>query len=273
MNGIRIGAPEFERLQRLLLAETGMRLDEPMRALLAPPLAQRLRVLGLRSLGAYLDHIDMPAHATERQIALDLMARRETRFFGQPGQHKLLRAELHRRSSSGLATEVRVWNPNCGSGEETWSLAMTLADELGHRLPWSVLGTDSSTRAVDDACVGVYPHQRVCEIPRRLAQKYMVPGVGEDTGYFEVHDALRPHVDFHAAPLLHALPDTTGFDIVAAQGVLSCFAAEQRPWLLAALASHLRPGGLLLLGREDAVGHANPALQAEAPTVFRRVTP
>lgn len=266
MIGATITDPEFDRLRRFFHAASGIRLADSKKVLVCGRLAKRLRALGLASYRAYLDFIEQPAGRAERQLAVDLLTTNETHFFREPRHFELLRDELARRSGRG---PVRVWSAACSTGEEPYSLAMTLAEVLGDR-PWSVFASDLSTRVLDDAKTAIYGAQRAAEVPRALADKYLLEGIDEYAGQWRIDGALRQRVSFQQINLMQPLPALEPFDYVFLRNVLIYFdnAAKQR--IVEAIAKTIRPGGLLFIGHSETLSGITGVLESVVPTVYRQ---
>ena len=266
MIGANISDPEFDRLRRFFHAASGIRLADSKKVLVCGRLAKRLRALGLDSYRAYLEFIEQPAGRSERQLAVDLLTTNETHFFREPRHFELLRDELARRNGRG---GVRVWSAACSTGEEPYSLAMTLAEVLGDR-PWNVFASDLSNRVLDDAKTAIYGAQRAGEVPRALADKYLLEGIDEYAGQWRVDGALRQRVSFQQINLMQPLPALEPFDYVFLRNVLIYFdnAAKQR--IVEAIAKTIRPGGLLFIGHSETLSGITDVLQSVVPTVYRQ---
>ena len=126
----RIGDDEFRRFQDLVQGETGIQLPESKRALLVGRLARRLRELKLASFGDYYRRVTDPNDAAERIRMIDRICTNETYFFREPRQFEFLEREVLSGVDGGRARDgsrrVRVWSAACATGEEPYSIAMTL---------------------------------------------------------------------------------------------------------------------------------------------------
>lgn len=266
MIGATITDPEFERLRRFFQSASGIRLADSKKVLVCGRLAKRLRALGLASYRAYLDFIERADGSAERQLAVDLLTTNETHFFREPRHFELLREALARRSARGA---VRVWSAACSTGEEPYSLAMTLAEVLGDR-PWSVLATDLSTRVLEEARNGIYGAQRAAEVPRPLADKYLLEGIEEYAGQWRVDGALRQRVTFQPLNLMQPLPRLEPFDHVFLRNVLIYFDTAAKQRIVESVAGAIRPGGLLFIGHSETLSGVTGVLEQVAPTVYRQ---
>ena len=201
-------------------------------------------------------------------MAVDLLTTNETHFFREPRHFELLREELARRMARPGRTPVRVWSAACSTGEEPYSLAMTLAEVMRDR-PWSVHASDLSIRVLDDARAGIYGTQRASEVPEPLAFKYLLEGIDEYAGQYRIDSELRSRVSFQQINLMQPLPPLEPFDFIFLRNVLIYFdnAAKQR--IVESVARCLKPDGLLMVGHAETLSGITTVVESVAPTVYR----
>jgi chemotaxis protein methyltransferase CheR len=270
MIGATISDPEFERLRRFFQDASGIRLADTKKVLVCGRLAKRLRVLGLASYAAYLDFIRRPEQADERQTAIDLLTTNETHFFREPRHFELLRQELAAPAVRAARHPYRIWSAACSTGEEPYSLAMTLAETLGERRPWQVHASDLSARVLADAQRAIYGEQRASEVPSPLSERYLLEGIDEYAGQYRIDAALRQRVSFEQINLMEPLPPLEPFDAVFLRNVLIYFDAPAKRHIVGQIARTLRPGGLLFIGHSETLGGITDALAQVVPTVYRK---
>lgn len=257
---------EFARFQALLAKHAGIRLGPSKRALVCGRLASRLRELGLRRYGAYLDRIDRGDDRELEQL-LDRLTTNETHFFREPRHFDFLRAQL--RAGTGKERAVRIWSAACSSGEEPYTIAMVLADELGGE-GWEVLGSDINTRVIADAQKGVYANQRIKGIPEASLKRYCVKGVRSQAGRFAIGAGLRRNVRFARINLNEKLPNVGEFDFIFLRNVMIYFDDQVKRQVVEKLLSRLRPGGHLLIGHSETLNGLCSEVDSVQPTVYRK---
>ena len=268
MIGADITDQEFDRLRRFFETASGIRLADSKKVLVCGRLSRRLRHFGLDSYRDYIALIESPAQAGERQVAIDLLTTNETHFFREPKHFDLLRQELRERVKAGLRGPLRIWSAASSTGEEAYSLAMTLSEELGDR-PWSIFASDLSTRVLDDARAGIYPKQRADEIPRNLAQRYVLEGYDENEGLYRIDATLRKRVTFDQVNLMEPLPPLEPFDMVFLRNVLIYFDNPGKRKIVESVARKLKPGGLLFIGHSETLSGITDVVKPLVPTVYR----
>jgi len=258
---------EFDAFRPLFERLTGIQLMPTKKAMLSGRLAKRLRALSLDSYGEYFRRIDDDGDPLERQIALDLVTTNETHFFREIGHFDLLRGELLQPRP---VHTLRIWSAACSSGEEVYSIAMTLADMLGVNGNWEVVGSDLSTRMLEAAQRGLYPIQLSSELPEVHLKRICLEGTDDYQDTFLIDRSLRRYVHFFHINLIQKLPDLGLFDVVFLRNVMIYFDAATKQKVVEAVISKLRPGGWLIVGHAESLLNPPPVLTAVWPTVYRK---
>ena len=259
-----LGELEFRQIQQRMEQASGIHLTEQKRTLVGNRLQGRLRALGLDTYAQYLQRVS--ADAAEHQHMVDVLTTNETRFFREPRHFDLLREYLQASAPSRL----RIWSGACSSGQEPYTLAMTLAESLPHR-NWEIIASDLSRTVLQTAAAGVYPERAGQDIPRPLLVKYCRKGVQEMAGFFQICPALRQRVQFQAVNLMQPLPDSLGvFDVIFLRNVLIYFDTACKTLILRQALQRLRPGGLLFVGHSETLHGLGLPVSVVAPAVYRK---
>jgi chemotaxis protein methyltransferase CheR len=261
---LELGDEEYEAIRALLKERTGIDLADAKRALVHNRLARRVRDLGVPSFGAYLDRAR--SDPEEASAFVSALTTNVTEFFREQHHFQFLTSALPELSRG--RDQLTVWSAACSTGEEPWSIAVTLA-EAQPPVKWRVLATDIDEEAVATAQEGVYPSERARPVPAGLLTKYFQ----RDAGYawVRVKDELRQNVSIGRLNLLHDWPMRGPFDFIFCRNVLIYFDGVTRARLVTRLANHLRPGGYLFLGHSEALLGASPLLAPRGKTTFQRV--
>ncbi|MBB2485357.1 SAM-dependent methyltransferase [Mitsuaria sp. WAJ17] len=262
-----ISTQEFTRFQDFIFREAGITLGDNKRALVSGRLDKRLRHFKLASFSDYLRLLESGREPLERQHAIDLLTTNETYFFREPTHFQLLRECAQQSRQQGRP--LRVWSAACSSGEEPYSIAMVLDDELGAG-QWEVLGTDICTRMLGRARRGHYPESRASHLPDALRRRYCLKGLGPQAGTLLVERGLRQQVQFEQVNLTRPLPALGRFDLIFLRNVMIYFNVETKRQVVARLIGQLRPGGLLLVGHSETLNDISDAVQAVRPSVYRK---
>jgi chemotaxis protein methyltransferase CheR len=259
-------ASEFERFRALIRGASGIHLSVSKRALLYGRLSRRIRDLGLRSFADYFARVQQDSSEQERMI--DRITTNETRFFREPKQFAFLQESLLPRWIDAAAAgrrprKVCAWSAGCSSGEEPYSLAMTLIDRLRDGWNVDVLATDISTRVLDAARQATWPMDRAKEIPPRLLKRFMLHGIGTQAGRLRAGPELRRVVRVERFNL-NDDPSAIGdrFDLIFCRNVLIYFDREHRQSVVQRLVSRLSEGGHLFVGHAEGIQGVHARMRA-----------
>lgn len=267
---------EFALFQKLIYREAGIHLVPAKKALLEARLTRRLRDLGLSSFEAYYRHILQVDHSDELIVLLDRIATNETHFFREPKQFDFLENEVfpawkERNRSAGGSRHIRVWSAACSSGEEPYSLAMMLLDHFPPVSGWAfeILATDLSTRALGTGATGVWPISKASEIPQDYLKKYMLKGIGEQSGNMKAGAELRSMVRFERLNLNDDdYPVGQNIDLIFCRNVLIYFDARSRARVIERLVDHLAPNGFLFVGHAESLTGVTTRVRYVVPTIY-----
>ena len=257
---------EFSRFQRWLHQTAGIELSPAKKALVASRLAKRLCHYELDSYDDYFQLI-MNDRSSELQLALDLLTTNETYFFREPKHFEFLTREVLARFPSERT--LRIWSAASSSGEEPYSLAMTLAEKRS-TFNWEILASDISSRVLEQATSGRYPIERAHNIPLPFLMKYCLKGVGLQEGIFIIDRKLRDKVQFMQINLNQDLPDIGLFDVIFIRNVMIYFNKETKGQVLQRLVPKLKPGGYLLVSHAESLHGLHHGLQLVSPSIYQK---
>ena len=262
-----ISSADFDRFRRLLYEHSGIHLADNKQPLLIGRLGRRLRELGLDSYADYYQRVTQPGCEVERQRIIDLLTTNETYFFREPKHFDFLRQHVLPKAAPGKL--FRVWSAASSSGEEPYSLAMTLAESLG-TTPWEIVGSDISSQVLAKARTGHYAMERTETLPRPLLTKYCLKGIGRQEGTFLIDKALRDRVNFVQVNLNEALPALGEFEVIFLRNVMIYFDSDTKVQVVKRLINHLKPGGYFLVSHSESLNGVTDQLRVVKPSIYRR---
>jgi chemotaxis protein methyltransferase CheR len=256
---------EFSGFSRLIFDQAGIHMTPAKKPLVSGRLTKRLIHHGLDSFGDYLRLVSNDT--AERQIAIDLLTTNETYFFREP-QHfdflaNTIAPELRKRQN------VRIWCGASSTGEEPYTIGMTLAEALGH-MRFDILASDISTRVLATARSALYPIEDAKNIPAALRMKHCLKGVGAQDGRFLIHDALRARIQFEQINLNATLPNMGPFDVIFLRNVMIYFNPETKRDLLARIVPLLHPGGYFITSHSESLHGVTDQLKMVKPSIYRK---
>lgn len=262
---LKLSEQSFYILRELFERECGIHLHADKKMLVVSRLQRRLEQRRLQCFEDYCALLKLPAEAEERQWMVDALTTHETFFFRAPNQFR----HLTRHALPTLAHRpLRIWSAAASTGEEAYSLAMTLAEALGPA-GWELLGSDISGRAVWQAARGLYPLSRLEEMPEEYLKKYCRKGLGEYAGQLLVNSSLRARTQFFRHNLLDAGAKVGSFDVIFLRNVLIYFDPPRRRQILRNMVARLRPGGYLYIGHAESASDELLELESAGHSAWR----
>jgi len=272
-----LGDKEYNQIRKIVYERSRIELGPNKRELVAARVNKRLRALGLQHYSDYCRLIASADGVGELGELVDVISTNHT-FFFRESKHfefltQVLLPEVVSSNLLGPQDTFRVWSAASSTGEEAYSVAMTLEQHLNgvlsHR-DWMIEGTDISTRVLAHAREGIYATDRVKGIPADLLRRYFQRGVGTWDGYYRVKDEIRRKVRFQHLNLLESrYPFTASFHLILCRNVMIYFDRSTQQELVERLAGQLVPGGVLMIGHSESLNAIKHRLRMIQPAVFR----
>ena len=259
---------EFALFQRLIYKIAGISLSEAKKVLLVGRLTRRLKAYEFGSFTQYYRLLSSGEYPEEEQTMVDLLTTNETYFFREPKHFDFLRDEVIPKRGTGAI--LRVWSAASSSGEEAYSIAMTLAETLPNS-PWEIVGSDISTKVLSKAVAGHYSLARTEGIPPGYMRKYCLKGVRSHAGTFLIVPELRKKTSFYQINLtLPVDADIGDFDVVFLRNVMIYFDPETKAKVVHNLLPRLKPGGYLIIGHSETLNGITDRVTSVRPTIYRK---
>jgi two-component system, chemotaxis family, CheB/CheR fusion protein len=239
----------FEALLAYLRRTRGFDFGNYKRASLERRLRKRMGEVGVPEYTDYIDYLEV--HQDEFQMLFDTVLINVTAFFRDPAAWEYLAAEIvpRLRESADDEAPVRVWSAGCASGEESYTLAMVLAEAFGedaYMQRVKIYATEIDDEALANARHGVYTGKQVEPIPGHLVDRYFER---VDRRYAFRKDMRRTMI-FGRNDLTRDAP-ISRIDLLACRNTLMYFNAETQSEILGRLHFALNPSGYLFLGKSE----------------------
>jgi chemotaxis protein methyltransferase CheR len=267
------GNEDFEALRKLVKDLTGINLSDQKRELVYGRLARRLRTLGLRTFAEYRDLLSSDGGREISELC-NAITTNLTAFFREGHHFDYLREQVLKplAAQSAATRRVRIWSAGCSTGEEAYSLAMTVIEALPDLPRWDVkiLATDLDSDVLERAHRGVYAADRVRALgPQRLSRFFVERRAREGLCY-EVAPELTALITFKQLNLMHHLPMKGPLDAIFCRNVVIYFDKDTQRELFARVAYLQRPGDLLFLGHSESLFKVSESYTPIGKTVYRR---
>lgn len=273
----RLNDRHFTAIAQVIETRVGIKLPKTKQTMVEGRLRKRVRALGLADLTAYGDLLFKKDGLNAELVHLiDCVTTNKTDFFREPSHFEFLRdvavPQLARRRGE-RQLNLKIWSAACSTGAEAYTAAMVLQDlvNAGTPLRFSILGTDISTEVVRDARAAIYPRDFVAPVPAAMQQRYLMRARNPRDTVVRITPELRRTVHFERLNLMdESYPFDRDVDVILCRNVLIYFDKPTQLAVISRLASHLRPGGYLMLGHSESMaGSGIDGLNSVAPTIYQ----
>ena len=261
----------FCAFQGLVYELCGISLNDSKEAMVSSRIGKRMRVLGLDTPRQYLEQLRGSEGVEEITHFLDAISTNVTSFFREPDHFAYLSDQIEDWIRQG-SSRLRVWSAAASTGEEPYTIAMTIAAVAGGRMrDWRILATDISTRALGHAARGQYSAQRVAGVPRPLLHQYFVCSHEPSGALYTVKESLKKHILFRRLNLSKLpFPMRGQLDVIFCRNVMIYFDTQTRTRLVEEFYRLLRPGGLLLTGHAESLAGVKASFEYLKPAYYRK---
>ena len=262
-------AADFERVRTLIHQHAGISLNPGKQAMVYSRLSRRLRELGHRSFGSYLQWLENAGGAQgeqEWQEFVNCLTTNLTSFFREHHHFHALAQELARRGDA----KVRIWCNAASTGQEPYSLAITAIEALGPRANVQIVCSDIDTKVLGIAEHGVYAADSR-GISTEQLHRHFLRGTGANAGFIRVKPELRRLLEFQQVNLMDArwaLGEP--FDIVFCRNVMIYFDAATQRQVLERMHAVMRANGLLFAGHSENFNESRDLFRLLGKTIYVR---
>jgi chemotaxis protein methyltransferase CheR len=263
-------ASEFAKIRRLAYDTFGLDLRAGKETLVSARLGKHIRKSGCRSFDEYYQHVVEDSTGEALIQLIDALTTNHTSFFREPAHFDFLRKtflpEWTKRGS------IDIWSAACSTGEEPYSIAMCILEELGEVTSSKVriLATDISTRALAAAEKGIYPAERFEVLSAMQLRNFWLRGERDWAGSYRAKKEMRALIEFRRLNLLEPVSQIGHFPLIFCRNVMIYFDKPTQQRVLDCLAGCLEPGGYLLTGHAESLTGVEHGLRYVQPAVYRK---
>jgi len=267
---------DFRKISDMVYEHCGINLHESKKELVRARLAKRLRVGGFRTFHEYMNHVHEDKTGKEFSILIDSLSTNLTSFFRESQHFDFLRSEflpsLLERKEKNRDFRIRAWSAGCSSGEEPYSIAITLLEAVVGRPCWDVkvLATDISTSILETAKKGIYEKERIAPVPSMQKHKYLVESRINNKKLYEVSDSLRKVIIFKYLNLMKGWPIKGPVDFIFCRNVMIYFDKATQSRLVNRYWDLLDSGGVLFTGHSESLTGIDHKYKYVLPTIYMK---
>lgn len=259
----------FKKFHDIVYEHSGIALGSGKEALVSARVGKRLRALNLPDFDSYLRYLEQDAGGDEIVQLLDAISTNVTHFFRESVHFEFVLEAVRAWAAAGQS-RFRFWSAACSTGEEPYSLAMTVREALAGRVADAkILATDISTRVLGIAGAGAFEKEKLKSVPPALREKYFEPDEADPLNRRVVRDELKRMLVFRRLNLsAPPFPLRGPLDIIFCRNVMIYFDNSVRARLLAEARRLLKPGGYLVVGHSESLAGVLSELKTVKPSIY-----
>lgn len=272
---LKLTEAEFQQLRAFIHAHTGIALSDHKRALVYARLAKRLRHHHLDSFADYYALLtEQDPTGDELVEMINCITTNKTDFFREAHHFRFLTDHVFPqvRARAGGSRRLRLWSAGTASGEEAYTIAMTVREAFPAHETWDirVLATDIDTRVLAHAEAGEYTAEQAARIPDAMLHRYFYHGEGENAGQVQAKQMLKDLIRFRRLNLMdETWPMRGPFDVIFCRNVIIYFDRATQRRLIERFTQLLTPGGYLFLGHSESLIDAGAKLRHMSQSVYQ----
>lgn len=265
---------DFERLRKLSFAHSGIRVPDDKLDMFYSRISKRLRSLGLTRFSEYCDLLEQEP-GDEFTEFINAITTNLTSFFRENHHFEYLRAKVlpEVMARNAAIRRIRVWSAGCSTGEEPYSIAITLMESLPQSAGWDVriLATDLDTQVLATAQSGIYPADRVQHLPEARLRRWFLKGGNSQSNKVRVKPELRALIRFNQLNLMEPWKMKGPFDLIFCRNVLIYFDTETKRELVERFAQLLVAEGHLFIGHSESLHNLTHGFRSLGRTIYRKL--
>lgn len=256
---------DFARIRELIYQRAGIVLAEHKREMVYSRLAKRLRHHGMTRFTEYLSRLERQPDAKEWEAFTNALTTNLTAFFRESHHFPLLAEHIKNKQEP-----VTIWCSAASTGEEPYSIAMTLLETLGPKASQAkVIATDIDTEALAKARKGIYPQEQVRKLDEARVKRFFQKGTGNHIGLARVRPEVSALVEFMPLNLLAPQWPVKGlYDAVFCRNIMIYFDKDTQAKILKRFAPLMKPDGLLFAGHSENFSYISDAFKLRGQTVY-----
>jgi len=271
LSNYSISQKEFKKFQELIYNQSGISLADSKQSMLLARLVKRVRALKMEDLSSYYDYVTKGTNKAELGTLLDLVSTNKTFFFREMHHFEFLKQRIIPEATP--SKRLKVWSSACSSGEEPYSVAMTLIDSIPNIKEWDIkiYASDLSTKVLRKAEEGVYIKTSIQGIPDNLIKSCILKGTGANENRIKMKDQIRSMISFMHLNLMDPKYSVEGsLDLIFCRNVMIYFDKATQQSLIAKFFTYLKKGGFLFIGHSESLQYITHPFQYIAPTVYQK---
>jgi len=272
--GASMADDQFDFLAKLVHDRTGIMVRPEKRQMLCSRLDKRLRALGLGDFAAYCDYLESDLGPVEIAELVNAITTNLTHFFREKHHFEQLAKHALPAAMKSLearhSKRLRIWSAGCSTGQEPYSIAMTLLGQAAGIQSWDarILATDVDSNVIDHAAAGRYAADQADGVPETYRKRFTRR---QRDGALEMTDDLRRSITFKQLNLMEPWPISGPFEIIFCRNVVIYFDKPTQATLFDRFASLMPVGGWLYIGHSESLFKVTERFRLIGGTIYQKV--
>jgi len=266
---------DFNFLRKISNTRTGIVVSDDKFDMFYARLSRRIRKLGLSDFKQYCNFIEADDTGEEVLELVNAITTNLTAFFRENHHFEFLSNTVIPKLLKENKNErkIRIWSAGCSTGEEPYSLAITLKENLPANLYWDtqILATDIDSNVLAKASKGVYTEDRVKDMPKKILRDWFMKGKGANAGFVRVKPEARALINFGQLNLMENWNVGDIKDVIFCRNVVIYFDRESKTKLINRYADNLKDGGYLFIGHSESLYKITDRFELIGNTIYQKV--
>ena len=269
---------EFAELVKIIYDKTRIQMSNHKRALVTSRLSKRLRALHMDSFREYIDFVK---NAKDEELTnfVNAVTTNKTDFFRENKHFEYMKStflpDWEKNFKAGKVKNLRIWSAACSTGEEPYTIQMTLHEYFGSnydRYDIKVLASDIDTNVLAHGRAGIYREESVDPIQDNILRKYFLKGTGDKDGLYKVKDILKKNLFFRQLNFKDEDFDIhTQFDLIFCRNVIIYFDKEFQKELFNKFHRYLKEDGLVFIGHSETLFGVSDKFKYVASNIYKKI--
>jgi len=264
----------FNQVRKLVKSITGIVLSDGKQDMVYGRLSRRLRKLSIPDVKSYLRLVQKD-NSDELIHFVNALTTNLTSFFREPHHFEYLKSDIFPAliNKNGQTKKIRIWSAGCSTGEEPYSIAMTVSDFFASYQDWDVkiIATDLDSNVVDTGKSGVYPLSRIDGVSSDYKRRWIKRGKGDKSDLVKMSNELQSMITFKQLNLLEDWPISGPIDIIFCRNVVIYFDKETQKVLFDRYANILNSEAHLLIGHSENMFNVCHRFKTLGNTIYQKM--
>lgn len=263
---------DFQRVKKIVYDFAGIDLNESKKNLVYNRLSKRIRFLGMTSFSTYLDYVEAQGEA-EFVHLINAITTNLTFFFRENHHFEYLANTVLPGlvEANAASKKIRVWSAGCSTGEEPYSIAITLKENVPAGWDAKVIATDLDSNVVNTGKRGIYKIDRLKGVSEERKKRWFLKGTGSQSGNVKVKPELQEVIEFGQLNLMDEWPIKDSIDVIFCRNVVIYFDKPTQSKLFNRYADRLPDNGHLFIGHSESLYKVCDRFELLGQTIYKKI--